>query len=68
MILLQRQYEIVFYRPVNTDKQNFVSFLVFVGTADSFTAIYWFGEYLYIEYRYHFTPKETASSVLLNKK
>ena len=22
----------------------------------------------YIEYRYHFTPKETASSVLLNKK
>ena len=27
-----------FYRPVNTDKPNFVSFLVFVGTAASFTA------------------------------
>ena len=27
-----------FYRPVNTNKSNFVSFLVFVGAAASFTA------------------------------
>ena len=27
-----------FYRPVNTNKPNFVSLLVFVGTAASFTA------------------------------
>ena len=27
-----------FYRPVNTDKPNFVSFLVFVGAAASFIA------------------------------
>ena len=27
-----------FHPPVNTDKPNFVSFLVFVGTAASFTA------------------------------
>ena len=27
-----------FYRPVNTDKSDFVSFLVFVGAAASFTA------------------------------
>ena len=27
-----------FYRPVNTDKPDFVSFLVFVGAAASFTA------------------------------
>ena len=39
MILLQIQEEIFFlYQPVNTDKPNFVSFLVFVGTAASFTA------------------------------
>ena len=29
---------IFFYRPVNTDKPNFDSFLVFVGTEASFTA------------------------------
>ena len=29
---------IFFYRPVITDKPNFVSFLVFVGAATSFTA------------------------------
>ena len=39
MILLQIQEEIFFfYRPENADKPNFVSFLVFVGAADSFTA------------------------------
>ena len=39
MILLQIQEEIFFlYQPVNTDKPNFVSFLVFVGTAASFIA------------------------------
>ena len=39
MILLQIQEEIFFlYRPVNTDKPNFVSFLVFVDAASSFTA------------------------------
>ena len=39
MILLQIQEEIFFlYRPVNTDKPNFVSFLVFVDAAASFTA------------------------------
>ena len=30
--------KILFSRPVNTDKPNFVSFLVFVGAAASFTA------------------------------
>ena len=39
MILLQIQEEIFFlYQPVNTDKPNFVSFLVFVGAAASFIA------------------------------
>ena len=38
MILLQIQRENFFYRPVNTDKPNFVSSLVFVGAAASFTA------------------------------
>ena len=39
MILLQIQWEIFFfYRPVNADKPNFVSFLVFVEAAASFTA------------------------------
>ena len=32
------QWEIFFYRPVNADKPNFVSFLIFLGTAVSFTA------------------------------
>ena len=32
-ILLQIQQEIFFYRPVNTDKPNFVSFLLFAGAA-----------------------------------
>ena len=36
MMFLQIQYEIFFYQPVNTGKPNFVSFLVFVGTAASF--------------------------------
>ena len=30
--------KIFFYRPVNADKSNFVSFLVFVAAAASFTA------------------------------
>ena len=30
--------KIFFYRPVNADKPNFVSFFVFAGTAASFTA------------------------------
>ena len=38
MILLQIQRENFFYRPVNTDKSDFVSFLVSVGTPASFTA------------------------------
>ena len=38
MILLEIQWEFFFYRPVNTDKPNFDSFLVFVGTEASFTA------------------------------
>ena len=39
MILLQIQEEIFFlYQLVNTDKPNFVSFLVFVDAAASFTA------------------------------
>ena len=39
MILLQIQEEMFFlYQPVNTDKPNFVSFLVFVDAAVSFTA------------------------------
>ena len=38
MILLQIQRENFFYRPVNTDKSDFVSFLVSVGTHASFTA------------------------------
>ena len=39
MILLQIQREnFFFYRPVNSEKPNFVSFLVFVGAAASFTA------------------------------
>ena len=38
MILLQISEKFFFYRPVNTDKPNFVSFLVFVGAAASFTA------------------------------
>ena len=39
MIFLQIQIlENFFYRPVNTNKPNFVSLLVFVGTAASFTA------------------------------
>ena len=39
MILLQILYEtFFFYRPVNTDKTNFVPFLIFVGLAASFTA------------------------------
>ena len=39
MILLQKiQLENFSYQPVNTSKPNFVSFLVFVGTAASFTA------------------------------
>ena len=37
MILLQIQ-KIFFYRPVNTDKPNFVSFLVLFSTAALFTA------------------------------
>ena len=37
-ILLQIQQEFFFYRPVNTDKPNFVSFLVFAGAATLFTA------------------------------
>ena len=35
---LQIQWENFFYQPVNTNKPNFVSLLVFVGTAASFTA------------------------------
>ena len=41
MLLLQIQLEFFFWQPGNTDKPNFVSFLVFVGTAAtaaSFTA------------------------------
>ena len=38
MILLQIQRENFFYRPVNSDKPNYVSFLVFVVAAASFTA------------------------------
>ena len=38
MILLQVSRNIFSYRPVITDKPNFVSFLVFVGAAASFTA------------------------------
>ena len=37
-VLTQIQSEFFFYRPVNTNKSNFVSFLVFVGAAASFTA------------------------------
>ena len=37
-ILLQIQRENFFYRPVNSDKPNFVSFLVFFGAAASVTA------------------------------
>ena len=40
MILLQIQWEHFFYQPVNTEKPNFVFFLVFVGAAASFTAIH----------------------------
>ena len=38
MVLKQIQSEVFFYRPVNSNKSNFVSFLVFVGAAASFTA------------------------------
>ena len=40
MILLQNQFSksIFIYQPVNTNKPNFVSFLVFVGSAASVTA------------------------------
>ena len=38
MILLQIQRENFFYRPINSDKPNFVPLLVFVGAAASFTA------------------------------
>ena len=38
MVLTQIQSEVFFYQPVNTNKSNFVSFLVFVGAAASFTA------------------------------
>ena len=38
MILLQIRQENFSYQPVNTDKPNFVFFLVFVGTAASFAA------------------------------
>ena len=38
MILLQIKEESVFNRRVNTDKPDFVSFLVFEGAAASFTA------------------------------
>ena len=38
MILLQFSKIKFFYRPVNTDKPNFVCSLVFVGVALSFTA------------------------------
>ena len=38
MILLQISEKFFFYRPVNTDKPNFVFFLVFVGAAAPFTA------------------------------
>ena len=37
-ILLQIQRVIFFYRPVNSDKPNFGSFLVFFGAATSVTA------------------------------
>ena len=37
MILWQIQWEIFFLRPVNTNKLNVVSSLVFVGAASSFT-------------------------------
>ena len=38
MILLQIQWENVFFRPVNTNKPNFVSFLVFAGATASLSA------------------------------
>ena len=44
MVLTQIQSEVFFYQPVNTNKSNFVSFLVFVGAAASFTAIISFFE------------------------
>ena len=44
MILLQIERENFFFRPVNTDKPNFVSSLVFVGAAASFTAKIFRGE------------------------
>ena len=37
MILLQLQQEIFFHRPVSTDMQNFVYFLLFADAAASFT-------------------------------
>ena len=40
MILLQLCKKFFFNRPVNTDKPNFVSLLVFAGAAASFTASY----------------------------
>ena len=38
MICCKFSTRIFFYQPVNTDKPNFVSFLVFIGAAASFKA------------------------------
>ena len=38
MILFQNQWKFFFYLPVNADKPDFVSFLVFVAAAAKFTA------------------------------
>ena len=60
--------KIVFYRPVNTHKPNFFSFLVFVGAADSLTALKFHLSKLWRNEKKNPVPKQWISKDIASYK